>query len=81
MKDFIIKILGTLVVLLGGTLLFKNKFKNPFNKKEPFIMPPGVKPLRKPPDISKIKEKFKNETPEESVDHVNDLFDELFPDS
>ena len=34
----------------------------------------------KPPDLNKIKEGIKDETPQESVDHVNNLFNELFPD-
>ena len=81
MEELITQILAILVILLGGAFFLKGNVKNPFKKKEPPIIPSGVGPLAKPPDISKIKEKFKNETPEESIDHLNDLFDELFPGS
>ena len=79
MEEFITQLLIILVALLGGAYFLKGNVKNPFKKKDPPIFPSGVRPLADPPDISKIKEEFKNETTEESVDHVNDLFDELFP--
>ena len=78
MKNFIIEILGILVVLLGGAFFLKGKIKNPFKKPET-IIPPKINPLPKPPDIEKIKEEFKNETPQESAGHVNALLTELFP--
>ncbi len=77
MKNFIIEILGILVVLLGGAFLLKGK--NPFKKKHDIIEPPIIRPILKPPDVEKIKEEFKNETPQESVDHITRLLDELFP--
>lgn len=79
MKNFIIQLLGLLVVLLGGSFFLKGKFKNLFTKKETFEEPPEIRPLPKAPDTEKIREEFKNETSEESIVHVNDLFDELFP--
>lgn len=79
MKNFIMQFLGALVILLGGSFFLKGKFKNFFKKKSDSTKIPKIKPLQKPPDVAKIKEEFKNETPKESVDRVNNLFDELFP--
>ena len=78
MKDFLIEILGILVVLLGGAFFLKGKFKNPFSKTKK-EKPLEIKPLPKVPDIDKIREEFKNETPKESADHVTNLLNELFP--
>jgi len=79
MKDFIMQLLGLLVIILGGAFFLKGKIKNPFkNKNNKTEIPPDIKPLPKPPDIEKILEEFKNETPEESVDHLSRLLNELF---
>ena len=81
MKDFIIQILTILVLTLGGAFFLKGKLKfPPFRGKEKsFEEPLPSPPLIKPPDIEKIKEEFKDETPKESADHVTDLLNELFP--
>ncbi len=81
MKDFIISLLSALIILLGGAFLLKGKIKNPFknkNKNE-IIIPPPLKLLPKEPDIEKIREEFKNETPKESSHRITDLLNELFP--
>ena len=69
-------LIGIIIAAVGYIFYLKGK-KGGFGKG--FIKPPTIPPLPKAPDIEKIKEEFKNETPEESVDRVNDLLDELFP--
>lgn len=79
MKDFIIQLLGILVVLLGGAFFLKGKFGNLLKGKKTLKEPPPVPILQKPPDIEKIKEEFKNETPKESAHSVTDMLSKLFP--
>ena len=79
MKDFFIQLLTVLVIFLGGAFFLKGKLKNPFRKGKETIIPPGINPLPKPPDIEKIREEFKNETPKESAHHVTDMLHKLFP--
>ena len=57
------------------------KLKNKFLKKgsNDIVIPPELKPLAEKPDPEKIKKEFKDETPQESVKHVHDLFAKLFP--
>lgn len=77
MKNFILEIITLLALLIGGGLFVKAKFLP--KKTLPFIPPPPPKPLPEAPDRERIIKEIKNETPQESVDHVNALFDELFP--
>jgi hypothetical protein len=78
MKDLITQLLTLLVLILGGTFFLKGKIKNPFKKKKREFSS-EVRPLGEPPDVEKIKEEFKNETPKQSAHRVTNMLAKLFP--
>ena len=72
-----------ILIALGGVgffgwLLMVERSRNKGGPVDPYNSIEG-KPKIKPPDLNKIKEAIKDETPQESTDHVNSLLNDLFP--
>ena len=72
-----------ILIFLGGVGFFIFMLMHGRKEKKENDFFDTYKPLKDPikaPDLDKISEGVENETPQESVDHTNDLLNDLFGD-